>query len=1329
MKRKIKTDLMKRNELSRRKRNGSKRKNSFGFLLYICTQKEDMERLYPVCTLLICSLFSICVYSQTGRFFSSEQLSSSMISSACIAQDSEGLIWVGTEYGLNRYDGYHFTTFLHDEQNQASLNYNLVSTLLCEDSGQIWIGTAKGLDFYASSTGDFVHFKFPDGLHPRVSKIIRLKDGRLLVGTAGYGLYQVDEEKRELNRVLDFTTIDDDEFYSSLFEDSQGNLWKCDAVNGITVNHIGSGDRPRRFKSDIGTPMAFTERNGDVLILCLHGMLICHQGELKPYPLELETQNQRDIVFRTMHKDRKGNIYIGTRGHGLFMMPVHSNHARRVEFQNQEINLDNTKVWSIFDDDQSNLWIGCQQKGLLMIQSIPSAFTNWSFSAQKVSLGTPVTAICQGDNGTIWCSVQGNGIYGFDSHGKMIAHPAAPAAVEFIYRDRKGVYWVGTDAGLYQYDPLKGRHQLISEFECDKFNDLTDDGRGNIYISTFSRGFCRYNTQTRQLKNYNSSMIDHEKGTLCNNWVYALMPDHYGLLWIATATGVACYDPQSERFNSLGWESQLEGIMCYSLCEQPNGDILIGTDQGLYVYRRQEGKTVAFPHSKLLNNKLISYIITDKDGDVWCSTSMGIWQYKKEQGTWIGYIKGNGLTNREYTAGAGLHTVDNKVYFGTADGITTFNPQTVKAHHETVDEVHLVSIVIAGKNRPVNNIKSFTIPYQTNSFTIGFSLLNYAEAENTTFEYRLNENGDWTTLNTGENVISFNHLASGTYHLEVRAAVNGNYSPVSLYTFVVTTPWYKSSFAYLIYLMVILAITFFLIYMYLRDKRRQMDDEKMKFLINATHDIRSPLTLIMSPLAKLKQRHGSPEDQEELGLIEHNTQRILGLVNQILDVRKLDKQQMQLSFQQTNLTEYVNGIFKMYCYNASERNITYTFLSPETPVVAWIDHTQFDKVVSNLISNAFKYSFDGGHIEVVLNTTDDHYVQLSITDDGIGIKEEDRKRIFDRFYQSRQSESSHITGTGIGLNLCKMIVELHHGQIEAFPRKEGKGSEFVVRIPMGKEHLRPEELFPSRETPVVAGRPNTPYKLLFVDDDKDLCSFVKSELGHYFHMDCCYNGREAIRILLNNDYQLVISDVMMPEMDGFSLLRMIKKNPELNHIPVILLTSKSDIANRMEGLERGADAFMAKPFNIQELHVLVNSLISNVLRLKGKFSGAQQQSGRLETKAIKGNDEVLMEHVMKAISKNLDDGEFGVDNLAKEVGLSRTHLQRKMKELTGLNVAEFIRNIRLEQAARLLKEQKINVSQVAYSVGFSNLAHFSTVFKKHFGLTPTEYVTQKERGE
>ncbi len=1286
-----------------------------------------MRHFCTVLLFILSLLYSVKGYGQTSKFYTSEQLSSSMISSACIAQDAEGYIWVGTENGLNRYDGYHFVSFLNNENDSTSLGFNLVSTLLCESSGQVWVGTAKGLDLYDSHTNSFFHFKFPDGLHPRVSKIIRLKNGKLLAGTAGYGLYWVDELRKVMKRIQNFTHQDDDEFYSSLFEDSKGNLWKCDAIDKVTFNRYDSRAVSHSFVTTSGTPMAFVERNDEVLILCLHGMMVYRNGHLEPYPIIMDAPGIQDIVFRSMYMDNKGNLYLGTRGHGLFCMAPNSNVVKRVEASNPNIDLNSSKVWAVYIDKQDNLWIGCQQKGLLMIPGEPSCFDSWSFSEQNYSLGTPVTAICKGDNGIIWCSVQGNGIYGFDSNGRIVAHPAAPPAVEFIYRDTKSTYWVGSDDGLYQYNPNTGRYQLISQFDCDKFNDLTDDGNGNIFISTFSRGFCRYNTQTHQWKNYNSTMTNASKGELCNNWIHALMPDREGLLWIATATGVSCFDADAENFKPLGWTKLLDGVMCYSLCEQANGDILIGTDMGLYLYQRLQDKISKFPHSQVLDNKVVSYIVSDQAGNIWCSTSMGIWQYQQQQQKWIGYIKGNGLNGREYVVGAGLHTANNTIYFGTADGITSFNPQNLNAIQTKIGDIHLTSFQMDGQYYSTQNVNSFIIPYQTNSFTLEFSLLDYMESENTTFEYRFQNHSEWISLNVGENGVSFNHLASGTYNLEVRATVGGAYSPVSCYEFVVTTPWFKSGWAYFLYAILTTGIILFLVYIYVRDKRRQLDEEKTKFLINATHDIRSPLTLIMSPLNKLKQRHTSPEDMEELGLIEHNTQRILGLVNQILDLRKIDKKQMQLHFQKTNLTEFVNGIFKMYSYNATERNITYTYHHPDQPVVAWIDHTQFDKVVSNLISNAFKYTFDGGYIEVELEVTDNQKILLKVTDDGIVIKEEDRLHIFERFYQSRQSDALHLAGTGIGLNLCKMIVEMHYGSIEALQGNGGEGSTFVVQIPMGKAHLHPEELKDTQSVKSQDHCSNTHYHILFVDDDIELCNYIMKELGHYYHIHCCYNGREAIRVLLNRPYDLVVSDIMMPEMDGFNLLRLIKKNPELNHIPVILLTSKSDIGNRLEGLEKGADAFMAKPFSMQELHVLINSLISNVLRLKGKFSGVQQPSETLNTKTIKGNDEILMERVMKAISHHLDDSDFGVIQLSKEVGLSKTHLQRKLKDLTGLSIAEFIRNVRLEQAARLLKEQKINISQVAYTVGFSNLSHFSTVFKKHFGFTPTEYIANVQQ--
>jgi YesN/AraC family two-component response regulator len=341
----------------------------------------------------------------------------------------------------------------------------------------------------------------------------------------------------------------------------------------------------------------------------------------------------------------------------------------------------------------------------------------------------------------------------------------------------------------------------------------------------------------------------------------------------------------------------------------------------------------------------------------------------------------------------------------------------------------------------------------------------------------------------------------------------------------------------------------------------------------------------------------------------------------------------------------------------------------------------------------------------------------------------DVRKIFERFYQGSASRSLHIEGTGIGLNLCKMMVEMHHGTIEAANRQDTQGSIFTVRLPLGNEHLAKEEIMErSQETGVKGQKAQTSYRVMVVDDDVEIGSYIQQELGAYYHITSVASGREALRLLMgaddNRQYDLVVSDVMMPEMDGFTLLRMIKTNMNLSHIPVVMLTSKAAVANRLEGLEKGADAFLAKPFDMDELHVVINNLISKNLRLKGKYSGSQQQKDKVEQKQVKGNDEALMERIMKVVNEHLGDSDLNVEMLCAEVGISRAQLHRKMKEMTGLPVSEFIRNIRLEQAVRLLKEQKINVTQVAYSVGFSNLAHFSTVFRKQFGVSPSEYIEQ-----
>ena len=515
----------------------------------------------------------------------------------------------------------------------------------------------------------------------------------------------------------------------------------------------------------------------------------------------------------------------------------------------------------------------------------------------------------------------------------------------------------------------------------------------------------------------------------------------------------------------------------------------------------------------------------------------------------------------------------------------------------------------------------------------------------------------------------------------------------------------------------------------------QLDKQQRK-PVDETHDIRSPLTLIMGPLNKLKTRLTDAESKQDIDTIDRNAQRLLLLVNQILDERKIDKNQMHLHCQETPLKDFLHGIISLYRFNAQERNITLELKEDESlssdkgKLKVWIDRINFDKVISNLLSNAMKYTFDGGEITIIIGKDEKNAI-IRVEDTGIGLKEEKTDRLFERFYQGNNSSGLHIEGTGIGLNLSRAITQMHGGTIRAYNRTDGtKGACLEISIPLGKEHLKPEEIQMDEEKINATEnckkkQASKNFNILIVDDDEEIAQYVQAELSEWYHFGYAPNGKEGLKLLFTGKYDLVISDVMMPVMDGITMLKNIKGNSNIIDIPVILLTSKSEVDFRLEGLKKGADAFLAKPFNMEELHILIDNLVDNVRRLRGKYTGVMGQKEKIEKIEVKGNNDALMERIMKCINENLTDPDFNVEKLTEKAGISRAQLHRKMKEIAGVSTGEFIRNLRLEQAARLIEEDKINFTQVAYSVGFNNQTHFSTIFKKHFGMSPSEYAETK----
>ena len=1312
----------------------------------------SMRHFYTIILLLAGFL---CGSAQTSLFFSSDKLSNSVINGIC--QDQKGYIWIATENGLNRFDGYRFTPFFNQPGDSTSLCYNVVCCINCDSKGRLWVGTNKGLQRYDDASGTFITYPFPNGIRPRISDLIETRDGRLLIGTSGYGLYALVERTQQLEEVIEAKVNDNDSYFLYLFEDKEGGLWRGGASN---YSYQKKGGSVRLFgEQPYGVPSDFFEYQGKTIIVCRDGLLAYDNGQLLDAPFDI-SEAGHNPGFRTALSDANGNVFIGTRGNGLFWLPAGSTRLQRYPVSVQGYDLNASKIWALAEDKQGNLWVGCQQKGLLMIPERKAQFSSWNFAAQRVEIGTLVSSVAEGSNGITWCTVQSKGVYGFDREGRLVSHPDAPDDVEFIYCDKKQQYWLGTSHAIFSFDPITGERKMLTDFDCDKFNDMTDNGQGTLVFSAFAKGILVYDRNTSAIRHYSMhDEYDPLLGHLPNDWVMQLMPDHEGRIWIGTSNGVSCFDPSTGSFRPFGWNILAEGRMCYSLCETKEGDILIGLEQGLCIWRRNANKLEDFPSKDTpLQSMSISYIVQDNEGDIWCSTLNGLWQYHQKDGKWRAYISGSGLTSREYISSVGLHNNDDRIFFATADGLTTFTPQQVSSVQTKPGNLLLTGFYIDGHpvnsltesggkrvtEKPVDESNYFTVSYLDNTIQLEFSLLNYDNADNIILEHHMLGSRQWTSNEAGKNSISLTHLNSGIYNIEVRAIDNGVPSAPMTITIVVRPPWYRSAMAYFIYTLLFLALLAIGVMTWRRRMRQRQDEDKMKFLINATHDIRSPLTLIIGALNKLKAKE---TESSTVDAIDRNAQRILTLVNQILDVRKIDKQQMHLHCQETNMHSFLLSIFKVYEYYARERNINFTVSPPpEKPIMAWIDRTQFDKVMSNLLSNAFKYSFDHGDISITLTEGHDEksrsalkdFVEISITDDGIGMRNETVEHLFERFFQGRGDRGNHVVGTGIGLNLCKMIVDMHHGTISGRNRDDGqKGSVFTVRLPLGNSHLSPDEIDDSDDEPTalrLTGKKQSAshYHILIADDDLEIPQYIANELSPYYHFTTCHNGKDALKELLSptaigadQTYDLVISDVMMPEMDGFTMLHMLRGNVNIAHLPVIMLTSKGDIGNRLEGLEKGADAYLTKPFIIEELHATIDNLINMRQRLRGKYTGQQKPMEKIDKIEMKSNDEILMDRVIRSINDHMSDSDFNIDVLCGEAGISRAHLHRKMKNITGISVSEFIRNIRMEQAARLLREQKVNISQVAYSVGYSSLPYFSAVFRKHFGLAPREFADQQ----
>ncbi len=1262
-----------------------------------------MRLLY---TIVLIILAGCCLKAQNTSLYASDKLSSNNIT--CFCQDSSGYIWIGTQYGLNRFDGYNFTVYLSDPGKENSLSDNNITSLYTDPENGLWIGTRKGFCYYDREHDEIIPI-WHSRTKPRAEVFCPLKDGRLLLGTSSYGLYEIDKSTLSEHRFHDYSVDDNNDFYYIIFQDSKERIWKTDNNNVISCFPKEGKKLIFREKSDFGKPQDILEKDGTVFIVCGDGIILFKDGETQKIAL-------KNFGITSAVKLKNNTILLGTQTQGVVNIDISGG-----DCQITGNFVPTASVTALFEDRDGNIWAASKNKGIIFISAKQSIFSSWNIPSDSQSDFTVVNAAALSSKGTLWCSLSNGSAVEVDSSGQIVKTVKGEENMCYICQTQDGKMYSATQNAVYSFNPETGTNKLLKAYlDCERITSIIEKD-GSLYIARHGKGLEIFNLKTLDAENLNMYQISRNGGFLCNDWINDMLLDS-NMLWIATVSGVTCYDIKTKEFSLDGKTHILNDINCICLEKISPTVTVIGTEKGLYAYYSDKQTVEVFPNSSSLEGITIKKILNN-DGNLWISTSNGIWHYKYKENIFIPYIGSDGLVDKEYSENIGINILPELSVFGNSKGFTAFNPKYDSFETDKPGTPFLTDVFISGNKITGEEKNSPVLEYRDNSVIMNFTVFDYASTKNISYEYSLNGNPK-VKLPAGENSVSLYNLPAGRYKMDITATNNnGGVSEKRRISILVKEPWYKSTVAILLYIFTCIAIIIYIIIRIIKVKKHRIYEEKTQFLINATHDIRTPLTMIISPLNQLLKEETSDDKRRRLMTISRNADKILDLINQILFLRKIDKQQAGILCRKTDLKNYITRSIKLFEDTAKQRDIDFTF-NAQTAVEAYVDNDNFDKVINNIISNAFKYTPDGGEITVSLSK-DSENALIEVSDTGQGLNENDIKNIVTRCYGSSSRPEVKTEGTGIGLNICKIIVEKHHGTISAKNREDCRGSVFSVTIPLGTSHLKLEEIAeePEVATQTTAQSKNTPSsKILLVDDSEDICNYILSELSGSFNFQVRHNGKDALKVLMEENIDLVISDIMMPVMDGLTLLRMIKSNNKTNHIPVVLLSGQSEIANRLEGLSRGADGFLAKPFIIEELNVMIKNLLKKNTILKSKFSGNQEfLEQNVKDVQVSNPDKEIVEKVIKNINENLADPDFNVTALAENVGISRVQLHRKLKDFAGINASNLIRNIRLEQAGRMLSETSNTISEIAYAVGFNNVGHFSKVFKQHFGISPKDY--------
>ena len=1271
-----------------------------------------------------------------------------------LCDDSRGFLWIGTYEGLVRFDGNNSDLYRNDESDANSISDNKVVSIFSDSKGRTWVGTFDGLNLYDESRDSFRLVKLPGLLlNGYIRDIAEFPDGRLLFLVSGIGLYTVDRSSLDAGRSeisakrLKYG-FDDDSGISRLLSNDKNEIFFT-TLSGVVcrLNPDCTVDKLAKINGNV-SQFAW-EPDGHLIISSQYEAFRLNLDSKELTPLYIDGGAHIKVTDICAAGDM---TYFSTGGDGIWEVePGSTRISRANRFNSSNLELSNLKIGSVYKDRKGNLWLGCSHRGLVMAPAVQGPFEMKSFAGiLREQGGAELTCMSMcGDkvavglnNGTVLFMEKSGGMRKVAvSHGAPVTSMCRNSDGNLLIGvGREGVWNI--DTSTYAVSKVVNPSSPYPGVIIAKSND------GNIIAAFSELGVLRYNPATRDEKWFHAVLGSNLLSCLYYSGISTTAD---GKVWIGGYSGLACYDPVTDNLIPIDQEPFLKGVV-NDVCDY-DGGVMIATDRGLLLYKLFKGVTAKYTVKDGLPDNDVRTLERDEKGGIWIGTMKG-----------MAYIPAGEKKIRSCGGRYGMAHASNlfsdkgaspsRILMGNFENIVMFAPDSFT--QSTFDgEICITGLYVNGRRLtgesregsrlmlegPVSHPEAIHLSHKDNSLVLRLSTMDFRDSSDLRYEWQLDGEGDiWHSSSPGESLIYLPPLKSGHHVLRLRGWENDISSDITELNLDVKAPWYLSNMAYSVYAVLIFMI-FGLIYKVLKNKREEeFYEARIRYFMDISHELRSPVTLMLSPVETLLKQSHSPETTTQLLTMRRNGQRVLHLVDQLLDLRKIEKGKMRLVYSDVDIRAFVEELVEMFKPMAVEKKQKLTFVCSEKEMWGKVDRSNLDKILVNLISNAIKYTPEGGSVSVELKKTSDsfsgpHYT-VTVTDTGIGLDNKVLSHLFERFYRNREFHHGNASGFGIGLDLCMRLVELHKGDITAKNREDGvKGSVFTVTLPLNPANPAADtdsvEILPKRRNlPDLVSGPGSSvkpsksghrFRIMVVDDDEELREYIKACLSPAYKVVPVPDAETALKELSEKLPDLIVTDIKMDGIDGISFLRRIKANMSTQHIPVILFSSAGGSDERVRGWKSGADGYLAKPFAVDELEGMISGLLSTRSKLKGKFSGSQENVDKITAPKVKGVDEELMDKINRYINDNLSEAAMNVDALSEYVGLSRSQLHRRMKDIIGVAPSDYIRNVKLRKACEMLSHGDVDIAQVAYSLGFNAQSHFSTLFKRYTGMTPTEY--------